>query len=95
MKNCAKGPNSLTFTIGGGGFAGPIDRLDYMQFSDKEIQAIVTVVNNANTQVKSYAYTPDPLFIKEPMQKAIAALQGTLKVIRSKFNSEYLAGLVE
>lgn len=44
--------------MGGGGVASPTDRIEYVQFSDEEIRAIVTVAQNAGTYVMSHSYTP-------------------------------------
>lgn len=47
--------------MGGGGVASPTDQVQHLQFSDKEIQAIVTVANNVGTYVTSHAYTPQAI----------------------------------
>ncbi|KAH6957748.1 amidohydrolase-like protein [Ilyonectria sp. MPI-CAGE-AT-0026] len=44
--------------MGGGGVASPTDRIEHQQFSEEEIQAIVTVASNAGTYVTAHAYTP-------------------------------------
>lgn len=44
--------------MGGGGVASPADQIQHLQFSDREIKAIVTAANNVGTYVTSHAYTP-------------------------------------
>ncbi|KAJ5629489.1 hypothetical protein N7528_003146 [Penicillium herquei] len=43
--------------MGSGGVASPTDRLEHLQFTDSEIQAMVECANNAGTFVTAHAYT--------------------------------------
>lgn len=44
--------------MGGGGVCSPTDRIDNIQFTDEEVQAISKVATNSQTYVTSHAYTP-------------------------------------
>ena len=44
--------------MSGGGVASPADRIEYVQYSDAEIKAIVEVAENYNSFVTAHAYTP-------------------------------------
>ncbi|GAB1210532.1 hypothetical protein APSETT445_009327 [Aspergillus pseudonomiae] len=58
---CAGHVNGIGRIVDGGGVASPSDQIHHLQFSDKEIKAIVTVANNAGTYVTSHAYTPQAI----------------------------------
>lgn len=44
--------------MSGGGVASPSDKIDYVQYTDAEIQSIVAIANNCNSFVTAHAYTP-------------------------------------
>ncbi|KAH8880837.1 amidohydrolase [Thozetella sp. PMI_491] len=47
--------------MGGGGIASPTDKLEHQQYSPEEIQAYVSVAQNAGTYVTCHAYTPESI----------------------------------
>ncbi|ETS79377.1 hypothetical protein PFICI_09230 [Pestalotiopsis fici W106-1] len=47
--------------MGGGGIASPTDKLEHQQYSPEEIQAYVSVAENAGTYVTCHAYTPQSI----------------------------------
>ncbi|KAG0673790.1 hypothetical protein C6P40_004403 [Pichia californica] len=44
--------------MSGGGVASPADKIEHVQYTDEEIQAIVKVADNYNSFVTAHAYTP-------------------------------------
>lgn len=59
--------------MGGGGVASPTDRVDQIQFSNDEIEAIVTVAKNAGTYVTSHSYTPAA--IKQAIAQGVRGIE--------------------
>lgn len=59
--------------MGGGGVASPTDQIDHVQFSNDEIEAIVTVAKNAGTYVTSHSYTPTA--IQQAISKGVRAIE--------------------
>jgi imidazolonepropionase-like amidohydrolase len=73
--------------MGSGGVSSPTDRIEQLQFSNAEIQAMVECADNAGTYVTAHAYTPKAIrhcvengvkgiehgnFIDEPTAKLLA-----------------------
>ncbi|KAF4633131.1 hypothetical protein G7Y89_g4986 [Cudoniella acicularis] len=47
--------------MGGGGVCSPTDRIDNIQFTAEEVQAITTVARHNKTYATSHAYTPESI----------------------------------
>lgn len=47
--------------MGSGGVSSPTDKIDHLQFTAKEIRAMVECANNAGTYVTAHAYTPEAI----------------------------------
>ncbi|TQS33267.1 hypothetical protein Golomagni_06395 [Golovinomyces magnicellulatus] len=47
--------------MGGGGVSSPNDRIEHLQFTDEEIQAITAVARNCGTYTTCHAYTPQAI----------------------------------
>lgn len=47
--------------MGSGGVSSPTDKIDHLQFTGKEIRAMVECANNAGTYVTAHAYTPEAI----------------------------------
>ncbi|KAH8653176.1 amidohydrolase [Tricladium varicosporioides] len=47
--------------MGGGGVCSPTDRIDNIQFTAEEVQAITTVAKHSKTYATSHAYTPESI----------------------------------
>lgn len=59
--------------MGGGGVCSPTDRIDNVQFTSEEIQAITTVAKNSQTYVTSHAYTPAS--IRQAMENGVMGIE--------------------
>jgi imidazolonepropionase-like amidohydrolase len=47
--------------MGSGGVSSPTDKIDHLQFTGKEIRAMVECAKNAGTYVTAHAYTPEAI----------------------------------
>lgn len=47
--------------MGSGGVSSPTDKIEHLQFTGKEIRAIVECAKNAGTYVTAHAYTPEAI----------------------------------
>jgi imidazolonepropionase-like amidohydrolase len=47
--------------MGSGGVSSPTDKIDHLQFTGKEIKAMVECAKNAGTYVTAHAYTPEAI----------------------------------
>lgn len=47
--------------MGSGGVSSPTDKIDHLQFTGKEIRAMVECARNAGTYVTAHAYTPEAI----------------------------------
>lgn len=47
--------------MGSGGVSSPTDKITHLQFTSKEIQAMVECASNAGTYVTAHAYTPEAI----------------------------------
>lgn len=59
--------------MGGGGVCSPTDRIDNIQFTDEEVQAITTVAKNSQMYVTCHAYTPGS--IKQAINNGVLGIE--------------------